>query len=387
MTGSAQGAARWWDGGTMDIGSNGNGASQGGAGTWNTTIKNWDAGASPHVAWVNASHDIAVFGGTAGTVTLGTLQFNSAAASGGTTYSGILTPGGNNLDLTGFANASLATWDNVGTVSFAYTGTLTPANTTYRFGGARGGNYSNLPNANTLTGARSLVVIPGSISKLRLQNANDFSGDTLVHSGTLYVTHSLALQNSAIDTSAAGTMDVTGATAPTFGGLKGSKGIGTLITTAYGSVTGLTLNPGAGVTNIAGTNLTLFSTNVAHNYASVGSYFVRLTVSVAAVPPPFFPSVGAISVNPSGQVALRIVATTGVRYQLVYKNDLGSTNAWTSLTNGWTSGTSNGPLTVGHQTATNSPQRFYKVEAKSKDAAPLECQSAKENPARHAIRT
>lgn len=139
-----------------------------------------------------------------------------------------------------------------------------------------------------------------------------------------------------------------------------------------------------GSTNIAGTNQTYFSTNVTHSYASVGSYSVRLTVtnasgmtgsatqtvSVAAVLPPFFPSAGAISVNPSGQVALTIVATNGVKYQIVYKSDLGNTNAWSPLTNGWTSGTSNGPLTILHHTATNSPQRFYKVEAKSKDASP-----------------
>jgi len=92
------------------------------------------------------------------------------------------------------------------------------------------------------------------------------------------------------------------------------------------------------------------------------------TVSVAAVPLPSFQAAGAISVNPSGQAALTIVATNGVKYQIVYKNDLRNTNAWTPLTNGWTSGANNGPLTFLHQTATNSPQRFYKIEAKSKDA-------------------
>lgn len=63
----------YWDGGTVNIPSNGNGASAGGAGTWNTTILNWDVGVAPHVAWDNtAPLDTAVFGGTAGTVTLGT---------------------------------------------------------------------------------------------------------------------------------------------------------------------------------------------------------------------------------------------------------------------------------------------------------------------------
>jgi len=82
--GSANAVTLYWDGGTTDILTNGNGASAGGAGTWDTTIKNWDVGAVPHVAWVNANNDTAVFGGTAGTVTLGAgitvggLQFDTA---------------------------------------------------------------------------------------------------------------------------------------------------------------------------------------------------------------------------------------------------------------------------------------------------------------------
>ena len=70
--GSAHAGTMYWDGGTEDILTDGDGASQGGAGTWDTTILNWDAGASPHVAWANANNDTAVFAGTAGTVTLGT---------------------------------------------------------------------------------------------------------------------------------------------------------------------------------------------------------------------------------------------------------------------------------------------------------------------------
>jgi autotransporter-associated beta strand protein len=64
-------ANRYWDGGTIDIGSDGDDAGTGGTGTWNTSLLNWDAGVSPHVAWNNANNDSAIFGGTAGTVTLG----------------------------------------------------------------------------------------------------------------------------------------------------------------------------------------------------------------------------------------------------------------------------------------------------------------------------
>jgi len=68
----AAGETRYWDGGSTDILSNGDGVSAGGAGTWNTSTLNWDAGTSPHVSWTNANGDTAVFGGVAGTVTLGT---------------------------------------------------------------------------------------------------------------------------------------------------------------------------------------------------------------------------------------------------------------------------------------------------------------------------
>jgi len=77
---------RWWDGGTTNIVGTGDGVSQGGAGTWDTTIQNWDQGSGePHGAWDNAGGNIASFGGTAGTVTLDTgitvggLVFNTAS--------------------------------------------------------------------------------------------------------------------------------------------------------------------------------------------------------------------------------------------------------------------------------------------------------------------
>ena len=96
----------YWDGGTVDIPTDGNGASGGTAGTWDTTLLNWDAGVSPHVAWDNSNTlenpaDFAVFAGTAGTVTLGTnitaggLTFNtnSYSISGSTlTLAGATTP-------------------------------------------------------------------------------------------------------------------------------------------------------------------------------------------------------------------------------------------------------------------------------------------------------
>jgi autotransporter-associated beta strand protein len=77
-------ATRWWDG--ASAGGTGNGASDGGTATWDTSTLNWDqGGALSRVAWVNGNNDTAVFAGTAGTVSLGTgitvggLQFDTPA--------------------------------------------------------------------------------------------------------------------------------------------------------------------------------------------------------------------------------------------------------------------------------------------------------------------
>ncbi len=91
---------------------------------------------------------------------------------------------GNALDLTGFPNASLATWDNAGTVSFAFTGTITPANDIYRFGGARAANNINLTTVNALTGDRSVVV---GGATLRVQNSNNYTGGTTIRAGIVQV--------------------------------------------------------------------------------------------------------------------------------------------------------------------------------------------------------
>ena len=80
---SAQAATLFYDGGNVNIGTNGNGASGGTAGTWSTAIANWDVGAVPHVAWSNSFADTASFGGTGaavavtGTVQVGTVSINA----------------------------------------------------------------------------------------------------------------------------------------------------------------------------------------------------------------------------------------------------------------------------------------------------------------------
>jgi autotransporter-associated beta strand protein len=148
-SGGAQAADRFWDGGTVDIAADGNGASAGGAGTWNTTIKNWDAGASAHVAWVNGSNDIAIFGGSGATVTLGT----------GITVGGL-----------------------------TLTATYTVTGNTLTFGAA--GSISNTANV-TIS---SILAGSGPITKdgngtLTLSGINTYTGGTVLNGGVLAFTY------------------------------------------------------------------------------------------------------------------------------------------------------------------------------------------------------
>jgi autotransporter-associated beta strand protein len=88
-----------------------------------------------------------------------------------------------------------------------------------------------------------------------LSNANTFSGDTRTQLGVLLLQNNLAIQNSALDaaTGTTGTVTLdTGITTPTFGGLKGTRDLSTVITNGYGNATSLTLNPTSGSATYGG---------------------------------------------------------------------------------------------------------------------------------------
>ena len=147
-----------------------------------------------------------------------------------------------------------------------YTGTITPANNTYRLGDNRftyNGNtsYLHMGNLNALTdsatAARSLVVH----GRVQLTNANDFSGDTTIlnpviaapialNRVSLVLGNNLSMQNSALDTGLSTDTGKAGlvaaVTTPTLGGLKGSRNLSSVITAGYTGVTNLILNPGTG---------------------------------------------------------------------------------------------------------------------------------------------
>ena len=98
-----------------------------------------------------------------------------------------------------------------------------------------------------ISGAGNLVKTDGGTAILA--GANTFTGTTRVGGGTLQINNALALQNSALNTSAAGVITLSSVTTPTLGGLTGSANLASVITTGYSGVTSLTLNPGTGSAN------------------------------------------------------------------------------------------------------------------------------------------
>ncbi len=120
---------------------------------------------------------------------------------------------------------------NNGSLMVNKTGTLTQGN---NFPATIGGT-----GALTYSGGGTLV----------LNAPNYHSGATTLSAGSsITLSHALALQNSALATSA-GTFTLSGITTPTFGGLSGATGnLASVISSGYGAVTNLTLKPIVGST-------------------------------------------------------------------------------------------------------------------------------------------
>lgn len=172
----------------------------------------------------------------------------------------------NALDFTNHPNAFLAGgFFTNGAKTDNFTGTITPANNTYRLGytGAAGGF-----GLSTLLGGANDLIIGGN--NVILTNANTFSGETVIRTGAnLLLANTLALQNSVLNVGT-GSDTVTGlfalsrlqqniindqlVSSATFGGLSGSRNLATAYGGAYGNnagllssiaVRGFTLNPGS----------------------------------------------------------------------------------------------------------------------------------------------
>jgi len=156
---STQAANRWWDG--ANTGGTGDGASAGGTAAWDTSTLNWDQGNTlSRVAWVNGNNDTAIFGGTAGAVSLGTgitvggLQFDTAAyiiqnntLTFGTTAS--LVANQNATISSILAGSAAITKSGAGTLTFSGTNTYT-GGTTISAGTLQAGSTGAFNNTSAL---------------------------------------------------------------------------------------------------------------------------------------------------------------------------------------------------------------------------------------------
>jgi autotransporter-associated beta strand protein len=176
------------------------GGSTGGTGNWNTTSLLWNKSGSM-VAWINANNDIAIFGSTAGTVTL-----TEAITTGGLTF---------NTD--GYTLAG-------------------------------NGNTLTLGGSVTVTNASNLALIQ---SNLTLTAATTFTGSGNLTFDTAY---SIAGGNYGLSKSGAGTLNLKG-TITDAGSLIISGGItnlsGSFARTSYSTTYGLSVT--GGTFNVTGT--------------------------------------------------------------------------------------------------------------------------------------
>ena len=175
---------------------------------------------------------------------------------------------------------------------------------------------------------------------VNLSNANTFTGDTkVVTAGKLALSNNLAIQNSAFDTSGAGTLTLS-VTTPTFGGLKGGTDLATAISTGYSGMTALTLNPGTAVTDTysgaiadGAAGMTLAKTGAGTQILSGGNTYTGATLV----------SAGTLTLSGSGGInSSSGITINGSGAKFVQTSSLGVTPAITL-----TKGTLDGTGTVG----------------------------------------
>lgn len=221
----------------------------------------------------------AALGGSSGQVTV-TGGTNSNFGGGNKTYSVDTNISGASTILTQTAANSLSanSIHNIGTGAILRTGNLAGSVKALTGAGSvdLNGSSANLTIADG-AGQDFAGVIGGTGGLTKagagtqtLSNANTFSGNTLVSAGSLALGHNLALQNSALSTSGSGTVNVTGFTTPTLGGLTGGTNLASVITVGYGSVTSLTLNPTTGTQTYSG-SITNGATGMALTKTGVGT--------------------------------------------------------------------------------------------------------------------
>ncbi len=222
--------------GTVGIG---NSAITGGTGAWNTADGNWtiDAGAN-NIAWDNLNNDTAIFGGTFGTVTLGTgitvggLTFDTAGytvADNTLTFgiAGNIAANANATISSILAGSSAITKTGVGTLSL---------NATNTYNGVTTINQGALNATTFAPGGSNSSIGSAAVAETNLI----LNGGTLGHNAANVATtnrlFSVGTSNGGIDSSAASATNTLSFTATTAFGFNNQLGTRTL--TLRGSNTG-----------------------------------------------------------------------------------------------------------------------------------------------------
>jgi fibronectin-binding autotransporter adhesin len=166
----AQAGSLFWDGTTSTA------DADGGNGTWNTALTNWDtfAAAGADSVWTNANNDTAVFSGAAGTVSLGAP----------------ITVGGLQFDTAGYLVQT-------NTLTFGVSGNIvTNANATIN---------------SSIAATSGLVITKTGSGTLTLGGNNTYAGNTTVSNGSLKAGATTALSaNSAYSVGAGALLDLGG---------------------------------------------------------------------------------------------------------------------------------------------------------------------------------
>ena len=89
----------------------------------------------------------------------------------------------------------------------------------------------------------------------------------------------------------------------------------------------------------------------------------QVSATPAALTTPAFLPGSRVNVNSGTGATIKFGATNGVQYRIVYKDDLLSTNNWLPADPVWQIATNTAPMTITDPNATNSVQRFYRIEA------------------------
>jgi fibronectin-binding autotransporter adhesin len=216
LAGEVHAANFYWDGGSSDIAGNGNAASDGGGGTWNNTITNWDAGAVPHTNWPNlVNAHVAHFGGPGGTVLLG-----ADMGATGTYPNAINVTNGNYVfNLNGFD----LSFRGVGlTVSSGATLILTNGTVTLQSSGFNVNGANALDIYAKITGAADLT--KSGAGDLYLRNdANDFTGKLAVQNGFSVFVSSISDSGVASAAGAGSVLEIGQSAALTYNGAAGTS--------------------------------------------------------------------------------------------------------------------------------------------------------------------